>query len=442
MNAQICLATALLAILLPACSKPSSGDDATAGNESQAKGVEVWCRLDDGVAVNYLCWEEQSCQGSSPASICSLYWSGDVDHADLWEKSTLMGPCDDGVEGDGVDPPDIAQAPCQCNWGSVAQNDEWCDVPREMDMYDYPDGYPLPPGIDPTGGEDPTTGGEEPTLETYVCGDPLALQQTCVFYNHVENPLLDPDNLCWVDADQPNDYTVCLQAVDAADALGKCTTKCGEFLTHANGEIAAHVPADMPVAPFMDCVLNGAGEVPRLKTAADHCDPQVSHLLAWGGASTLRSFTTSMGLGTSSGGSTSNRELVGYLAYETTNCTSTQCDFTIDALEGVQADVSGIFTDAAGGQISYLIEDLDFRMTQKIHGILNLRSRNVVFPVDPFAGNVWTSGYSVAGTSMGDWASPIFVSQAVGRLRTSGELRLNLTFDWAGGVFTASFVTH
>ncbi len=314
-----------------------------------------------------------------------------------------------------------------------------------MDAYDYPDGYPLPPGIDPidpTGGEDPTTGGGEPTMQTYVCGNPMALQQTCVFYNHVVDPLLDPDQLCWVDADQPNDYTVCLQAVDAADALSQCTTKCGEFLTHANGEIAAHDPADMPVAPFMDCELNGAGEVPRLKTAADVCDPQVSHLLAWGGTSTLRPFVASATLGTSSGGSTSNREIVGYLAYETTNCTSTQCDFTIDALEGVQRDVSGIFTDAAGAQTSYLIEDLDFRLTQDVHGILNLRSRNVVFPVDPFAGNIWAPGYSVAGTPMGNWASPIFVSQAVGSLRTTGELTLNLTFNWGDGVFTASFSTH
>lgn len=181
--------------------------------------------------------------------------------------------------------------------------------------------------------------------------------------------------------------------------------------------------------------------MPRLKTSADDCDTDTNYLIAWGGSSAIRPFSASAVLGTSSGGSTSSRGLVGYIAYESTNCTTTQCDVTIDALEGVRQDVAGIFTDASGAQTSYLIEDLDFRMTQDVHGILNLRSRNVVFPADPFAGILWLGGYTVEGVPLGSWASPIFVSQ-VGTLSTNGDLTLNLTFNWADGAFTTTFVTH
>ena len=89
-----------------------------------------------------------------------------------------------------------------------------------------------------------------------------------------------------------------------------------------------------------------------------------------------------------------------------------------------------------------MIEDLDFRLMQDVHGILYLRSRNVVFPVDPFAGIAWASGYSVAGLPLGNWASPLAVTQSVGSLNTNGDLTLNLSFNWAGGMFTASLVTH
>ncbi len=435
---------AVLAALVPACGSPPPGAEGGDPNYP-AKGVEVWCNYNGQKGFAYLCIEEIICPKATAANVCSLYFSGDLNHADLWKESELMGPCNDGI----VVAPDYPQAPCACDHGTPAQNDQLCDVPPPLDVYDYPDGYPYPPGTDPvdptgptTGDEDVTTGGEEPELKVYVCGDPLTVQQKCVFYNHVTDPLLDPDKLCWVNPQQPDNYTVCLSAFDDADALGKCTTKCTDFTEHAKGEIASHKPVDEPVPPDIDCVLDGIGEVPRVKTAGDVCDTDTNYLIAWGGTSVIRPFSASAVLGTSSGGSTSSRGLAGYIAYESADCTATQCDVTIDALEGVQQDVAGIFTDASGAQTSYLIEDLDFRMTQDVHGILNLRSRNVVFPADPFAGILWLDSYAVEGVPMGSWASPIFVSQAVGALSTNGDLTLNLTFNWADGAFTTTFVTY
>lgn len=422
------------------------GDD----DDFEDEGVQLHCVYKDGVEYVTLCLEELYCTGATPANACSEYWSGDVSHSDLWEGSFLRDPCNDG-EGTAVDLP---ESPCVCDHGTPEENDEFCDVPPPLDPYDYPDGYPLPPGMDPTGGEDPT-GGTEPMLQEYVCGDPLTVQDKCVYYNHVVDPLLDPDKMCWVDHQLPDTYTVCVTAVDDAGALIACEDRCEDFKIHANGEISAHNPPDEVVEPLLVCDLDG---LPRPKTANDVCDPQTNFLIAWGGSSQLRPFYASAMLSTPSGGSTTNRELSGYLAFEITNCTkkkpgkpgkpgnpnqpANQCDFTIDALEGVERNISGIFTDANGAQTLYVIENLDFRLTQDVSGVLNLRSKTVVFPEDPFAGIVWASDYSVAGMPMGNWASPIAVSQAVGRVSASGSLTLNLTFNWADGVFTTTFVTY
>ncbi|WP_224190691.1 hypothetical protein [Nannocystis pusilla] len=363
---------------------------------------------------------------TTPEQACSLYHYATKDKAGEFPYAEFAGHCDESA-GEFYPTP-----PCLCDYG---------DSPPTADI--------CIPVDDGGGSGSPTTTADptgDPVLEKYVCSQ--VAQSTCREYDYLDLPDPPNDKQCWVHDQLSDNHKPCVDAYSIEEAEMKCASFCSkaeawgkaEYIDAYNEDDTTGDPKDW-VTPAMDCVIDGDPHVVSLKDPLDICvEEDVYPLPEWDGASPLVIVELSAALTTLNGGSTALQDVTGYIGYQVTNCVSGVCDITIDALEGIQTDVAGIFTAADGSRTDYAIEGLDFRLIQTWRGKLNEARGTVTFPDSPFVGNVSAEAYSIGGVPMGDWKTTAIVEQAVGSLRNN-TLTLNLTVNLTDGVFLVSLQT-
>lgn len=401
--------------LLPGCGGGSGGSTTTSGPTPP-----TYHRLECGDAANtILCWNETTCAGT-PRAFCDAHIDGDVFKAHKYPNADFVGFC--------ADPLDYPQSKCgACNYG-VQPDDEFCQSDDE-----------------PTTGE-PTT--DDPTggPSTWLCT--IHAQTKCVEYNYTVDPLQTNYKNCWVHPDQPNDVQPCVLAEDFEGAKAACKVECDKVLADVNMNIATYNASNDPdfavVGSTIDCTFDDVpvGDEPMLLGVGYQCAPPYNALVAWGGSTVLTSMQATVALATSTGGSTGYGDTIGYIGYSVSGCAGGTCMVTIDAIETFESDVPGIFTDAAGGQTSYLLEDVDLHLVQEVHGTLYQSRGTVVFPTESFVGNVTVADAIVGGASLGPWETTQVLTQATGSISSAGEFTLNLTLNVAGGVFTMAITTN
>lgn len=394
-----------LAVVLSACPPPPVGPKKVVCND--ANGTQ-------------LCWKERFC-ASNPKEICAVHLNGDKGLADLYDEAVFDGTCNSGTE------PDLPIPPCVCEY--PVEDVEICTADSSGD---------------PTSG-DPTTGDPGPDL--WICT--VHSQSKCVYYNYVTDPV-DPDfKGCWVDPNLSDNVQPCVAAEDFASAKAQCEALCQKAKMDVEeaevdgwNDVHATKPREV-VGTAIDCTLDDSplGDEPEILTAPYVCESLPSPLLAWGGVTTLRSFESTTGLAMSSGGSTASGDIIGYIGFDVSNCSSGTCDVTIDALEIAKTDVAGTLADAAGPIATYAIEGVDMRLTQVVHGTLHQRTGNIVFPTEPFIGILTADEVSIDNTPIGAWETTQYVTQATGALSSTNVLTLNLTLNLDGGVVTMSLQT-
>ncbi|MDC0717750.1 hypothetical protein [Nannocystis bainbridge] len=164
----------------------------------------------------------------------------------------------------------------------------------------------------------------------------------------------------------------------------------------------------------------------------------------WGGDSSIKSFTATLSVAGSDGGSSSQTGLQGYLAMKAENCTATKCDLVIDAMEMHSTPVIGIYTDAAGAQYSYEIWGADFQLAEELQGEWYLARGSVTFPLDSAVLRGWAEGASILDIpvpDVGPLLSMIQVEQLSGTLRDD-VLSLTMSYTHEGTLGVLSLVTN
>jgi hypothetical protein len=295
----------------------------------------------------------------------------------------------------------------------------------------------------PTTG-DPTEG--TPGPDTYICT--TRSQEKCVLYNWVTTPSIEPFKDCWVDPNLANEIQPCVTANDAMGAKTACEGKCVKHKMDVDTNVAMYNTMNsgddyQVIAPPIDCAMDGSpsGDAPILLTNSYQCAQESTPLVAWGGNTVFTGFHSTAALSTLDGGSTGYSDIIGYIGYSVTNCAGGMCDVTIDAIETVKSDINGIFSDAAGSQTFYIVENFDLHLVQPVLGTLYQSRGTIVFPTSPFVGVADSTDYSIDGLSLGGWQTTQVLTQATGSLSSAGVLTLNLTLNFDGGVFTVSMTT-
>ena len=332
-------------------------------------------------------------------------------------------------DGECTEPLNYPKAKCGCNYGDgVKPGEEYCQ------SEDDPTG-------DPTTG-DPTTG----EASEWLCT--IHSQTKCVATNYTIDPFPTTTNYCWVDPNQPDNVQQCVVADDVEGAKAACKVACDKVLTDVNMNIVTYNmfydPDIEVVGSAIDCTFDDVplGDEPMLLGGGYQCAPKYNALVAWEGSTVLKSMRATVGLATSTGGSTGYGNTLGYMGYGVSGCAGGTCLVTIDAIETLAGDVPGIFTDAAGAQTTYLLEDVDLHLYQEVHGTLYQSRGTVVFPTEPFVGGLAVGDAIVAGASLGPWEATQVLTQATGSMSSTGALTLNLTLNVPGGVFTMAITTN
>lgn len=164
----------------------------------------------------------------------------------------------------------------------------------------------------------------------------------------------------------------------------------------------------------------------------------------WGGDSSIKSFTATLSVAGSDGGSSSQTGIQGYLAMKTENCTATKCDLIIDAMEMHSMPVIGIYTDAAGAQYSYEVWGADFQLAEELRGEWHPARGSVTFPLDTAALRGWAESASILDIpvpDVGPLLSMLRVEQLSGTLR-DGVLSLTMSYTHDGTLGVVSLTTN
>ncbi|MBZ5708911.1 hypothetical protein [Nannocystis pusilla] len=414
---KLYLPVGLMGLALTACPSPP---DPNAGRPLQVQCYDP--------AETKLCWSERlnsDCGGKnfSAQEICSKTLHGDLDHTQDYPDAEFSGHCVPEV-GD-----DYPTPPCMCSYENGPPDGEAC--------------------VELTEDPDPTDG---VFLTTYVCSRVAA--DTCREVDYVDPDLKIDPNLewCWQPPYVPPTELPCVQAYDETEALEKCESFCGKAQTDHANDLAAHnkdidqshggVGKLQFETPQFECTIDGDPHVLSVWDPVNdgECFYEDAYpYLTWGGTTGLFAAQASSTF-TMNGGSAGNQTILATIGYEITNCVNDICDVTIDALEGVQSDISGIFTAADGSQTTYTLADLDFSLKQTVRGRYYQARGTIVFADSPFVANVRVGSATIGGTAMGTWDQLAVVEQAVGSLRGS-SLVLNLTVNLTQGVFLISFQT-
>jgi len=400
-------------VLLSGCGDSGGTTASTTSDIDPPVYQKLFCN-----STTTLCWNETACK-APPGDFCAAHIDGDILKGYKYPAAAFVGTC--------TDPLDFPKSKCACDYG-VPADEEYCQNDD-----------------DPTG--DPTTGDPTGGVATdWLCT--IHSQTKCVEHNYTTDPF--PTNMkeCWVDPNQPDNVQQCVFAEDLEGARTACKAECDKVLTDVNANIVTYNMFNDPdleiLSPPIDCTFDDVplGDEPMPLGGGYQCAPEYNALVAWGGSTVLKSMRATVALATSTGGSTGYGNTIGYIGYSVSGCAGGTCVVTIDALETIKSDVPGIFTDAAGAQTTYLLQDVDLHLFQKVQGTLYQSRGTVVFPTEPFVGGISVSDAIVAGASLGPWETTQVLTQATGSISSAGALTLNLTLNVSGGVFTMAITSN
>lgn len=267
------------------------------------------------------------------------------------------------------------------------------------------------------------------------------------------DPLRD---VCWskVNPISPDDggkrWSRCTRAPNVGDAITKCEQDCNSFVDDLNTMLCPNAGCTVENPP-VDCLLDGGAmgldqqELPALfsehSTLWD-CPEDQQFMKVWGGSSQPVNFAANAAVVFDGGITGGVSNIGGYLAYELSNCSLTQCDIAIDVLEGVTLNASGFFTDASGATSEWSVNGLSFRSVDVLHGTWVKSRGNVSFTTDTLVAEVWGDGATIDGFQTWVGHHTFEVEQIVGSLGTeTGPLTLNFAFNSPLGTATASLTT-
>ena len=334
------------------CGGSSGGSSDTS---TQAPWVPYWlkCR-GENVDTHDICVDDQWCdQAYTFEEKCNFHWEGKTEG--VYPEGGWFTPWK-GEECDPYNDVPVAQMPC----------------------YPHPDPDTGTDGDTTTGGA-PTTGADE---ERYWFCNIDAENMCFLFYNPPDEDRTDATNdptfhsKCWtVGSKLP-----CVYGTESA-AETLCKDDCDKdrentegFCTDIGDVIVEEVGVEMH--DTWECVGFASTLTAVGVGQSGFCDV----IMPVSDGSPTKTFTATVMATGSDGGSTSQTGLRGYLAMRTENCDSTKCDLVIEGIEGTARDLSGIYTDPAGAQLTYAFDDLDFRIMQQLRGEWYPERGTVTFP--------------------------------------------------------------
>lgn len=310
---------------------------------------------------------------------------------------------------------------------------------------------------------DPTTGGSGE--DVYLCS--LRTHEKCAdlipddalgalepdWYDGAHGNL--PNNsswdACWVKVNQnfgnpgQKHFARCAHAADESAARLKCEANCQMRNTFLD---------DLCVGPgctynAINCNLNpleDPDDTPKLlseNTSTWECEPGGMIIPVWGGDTDLVLFDADGTMVLGDGTTASLLNVVGYLGFETTNCTATTCDLVIDALEGLSTNSAGYFMDAAGTSAPYSLKGFGFRASSVVTGQWDKIRGTVSFPTTTLAARFWADLLVYDGVELWPGTQTIEIDQIVGSLTDEdGPLTLNLAYNSALGTANVSLTTR
>lgn len=210
---------------------------------------------------------------------------------------------------------------------------------------------------------------------------------------------------------------------------------------------------DCKIAKEIDCVLDGYvngqeeswDEPAKLSESSGwDCEGGMSMVPVWLGQSNFVVFHGSGTLITPDGVSAGLSNISGALAYELSDCTTTQCTITIDALQGFTYTAEGGYVDASGAGGTYKLEQMGFQGASVISGTWNKLRGTVTFPSAVLDAQFWVGPVSMNGLEVSSLpeAHSIPIDQMVGSLRDeTSPLTLNMTYNSDFGTVNLSLQT-
>lgn len=411
------------------------GCDLGWGNDSDGGGdvfTPKWLSCDGNwLCVPYLC----GYNSYSEEDLCAYHYFGEYPHS-------IPGGWNAEYGG-------------TCDWGSHTRIITPC-APN-------PNPPPLPSETAPTTsdsdsdtGSGDTEGGEESGI-WYCKWDPsleVGAKDMCFYFMKTED-MSDPDKRAAALAD-PTFHRKCWQEATAipcamgtkADAVKECATDCAQERSNREDGLLS----DESVIPELpgethdtwDCSTGFFNTHVHLHEAGDG-RPFCNYVVpVWGGESPIMSFTATLSVAGSDGGSTAQTGIQGYLAMKTENCSATKCDVIIDAMEMHSEPVLGTYTDASGAQYSYEVWGADFQLVEELQGEWYPARGAVTFPLDTAALRGWAEGASLLDIpfpDIGPLESIVRVEQLSGTFQ-NGVLSLTMSYTHEGTLGVLSLTTN
>ncbi len=165
-------------------------------------------------------------------------------------------------------------------------------------------------------------------------------------------------------------------------------------------------------------------------------------LPVWGMQSELTLFEGRGAMVLSDGTYTGISSIGGYLGYTLTNCDTATCTITVDAFESLTRHIEGTYTDAAGGNGDYELDDVGFRAKNAFTGTWYKARQTVAFPNTSVDAALWGGQGQIDGVGLWVGSQTLQIDQITGSLASiSDPLTLNFAFNWVDGTVTMSVTT-
>lgn len=231
-----------------------------------------------------------------------------------------------------------------------------------------------------------------------------------------------PSAICPIPADAAVGTDVCVLAVDEEDASEKCTKQCigmnGAFLLDDSESSSYEVTEEL------QCDVYDATDM----VWVENVDAECAFAHVYPGLVTPTPFDFSASLVTNSGGSTGISGHYGSLDFLISNCSSGQCDISINDIMLPYSSYNGSFSNSTTS-LSYSVSGLQVRLLKPVLGVLNESTGGVTFPTSPFEVMVSTGGIILDTVPMSPIDEVFFAAdQVVGNYRR-GILTLNINYN-------------
>ena len=399
------------------------------------------------------------------AVICTLCMGGVIGGCGLFYRPQSVDCDDDGVEdlcvpyfdwlecttGSGMGSNWAAEQYCNANEQSPPYGDAsrlgTCSDPDNVDIPAACGGNGTDSGGGGTGGDTggttaATSGGSSGASSTggsvgwYSCGNNGTNIKVGTLY-WCNGELGDSAPIYW-------DGPTCVQADSVSEATEVCESACHvELLNQYPGpNSAACIEYESNIK---DCGNYFSSNAPTylgdsdlgcaITLESDLEDPCDSY----GGVSPGM-FEASGSAILSDGGYASASSFVGSFIYETSNCVSGVCDFSLTGLNASSTVVAGSIYDPAGVPTPYEVDGISFHLNQAASGQWYQSSGRVVFPsdsidIDIIVDNVTYDGVSQTGLPSANVS--IEISQISASLPINGTLSLYMSLDVDGHTISA-----